>query len=149
MGELVSMLKAYRQFDINPSYTSVNNIRKGKYKDWLALAQNTSKDSTFARMARIGMDVIHFIKSGRYYAFKLKGTIFINGDFVVQFTSLADGVSDYNTLLMKVFNHYRNDVVRVAGVDIKYAYDVDDVVVAVEWEGTRHHSGLNYKKFVK
>ena len=149
MGEFKKMMLAYRRFSNDPSYTSKQRIRKGVYEDWIALEQNDKNDSSFGKISRAGIEVVHFIKNGKYYAFRLNGSTFLNGDFIVDFTSLADTVSDYNTLLFRCFNHFEHKTAKIGGIPMDYAYDEDEVVVAVKWFGTRHHSGLSTDKFVR
>ena len=147
MNELLKVVNVYDEFKTNPSFTSRKNIRKAEYDGWLALAQNTETGSTFAKMNEL-VEVVHFIKEGDYYGFKLNNTIYLNGRFVVKFTDYVDSLASYHRMVGSIFLKKDFNTININGVKVEYVSYKGEEAAFVRWAGTRYHSGISYNLLV-
>lgn len=147
MNEALKVIRVYNKFKEDPSYTSRKGIRKAESHGWLALAQNTETGSTFAKMNE-KVEIVHFIKGGDYYGFKLNNTIYFNGRFVVEFTDYVKTLAAYHRMVGSIFLKKDFGTININGVKVEYVSYKGEEAAFVRWVGTRYHSGISYNLLV-
>jgi len=142
MEELNNLLSAYGKYKNNPSFTSRQKIRKREKNGWLVLQQNPDTGSTFAKMFN-KVNVVHFIKGGEYYGFMLNNTIYLNQNFIYEFTDMVKSKEGYYRMVGSIFLKSEVRKLDVSGVEIEYVSIKGEEAAVIRWAGSRYHSGVS------
>lgn len=141
--KLINNIKqAYDVFQNNPSHTSKKGLKKGTHKNWLVVAQNPEKDSTFAKMhnsGKVSIAQIIDMSNSDYCGFIIKNHIYFNINFIKNYLDLYETFT-YTIKDLKEEKGIKNMI--IGGVKIQYIPDNEGKVKIIKFEGTRVHFGI-------